>query len=320
MSFPKSQMNLKIQIASDLHLDTYGDNIPDDIIIPNAPVLALLGDVGCAGSNNYRRFLYQQAERFDHVIFLAGNHEYYNEQIKTKKDKNISSDEAISTTEIQPLMTIFEQQKWMRDVADGKSNLHFLEKDSVEINGVVILGTTLWSWIPEHMIERAELQRHDYVKSFISINNKYNVKEGAETVRVEHTNIQFLQCRQWIEDQIDHYNDKNKPILILTHFAPSMEGTCDPRFDGCEMNCCWATDLTDVMQRSNNIVAWACGHTHYNFDFIKAGTTTRLVSNQRGHPRKGEDGAVGHETQDYDNEGLILHIPEHSDLNQKYPK
>lgn len=130
---------------------------------------------------------------------------------------------------------------------------------------------------------------------------------------MKHTNELFLQCRKWLEDQIDAYNDKrNKPILILSHFSPSTEGTSDPSFDGCEMNCCWGTDLTDVMQRSSNVVAWACGHTHYNFDFIKAGTTTRLVSNQRGHIRKGDDGMIGYETEDYYNKGLVLCIPGHA--------
>lgn len=43
--------NLSIQICSDLHLEFYNtfENIPiDDIIIPNAPILALLGDIGLA--------------------------------------------------------------------------------------------------------------------------------------------------------------------------------------------------------------------------------------------------------------------------------
>jgi hypothetical protein len=44
------QRVLRIQIASDLHIEFYGtlDNVPSDIIIPRAPVLALLGDVGLA--------------------------------------------------------------------------------------------------------------------------------------------------------------------------------------------------------------------------------------------------------------------------------
>lgn len=157
MTFPKVQLDLKIQIVSDLHLDKYGDDIPDDIIIPNAPVLALLGDVGSAGSLYYQQFLYKQTERFQHVIFLAGNHEYYNQRIKIiKRQNDRASVKSVNNDELPPLMTTDEQQKWMRDVANSKPNLHFLERDGLEINGVVILGTTLWSWIPEHLVEQAE--------------------------------------------------------------------------------------------------------------------------------------------------------------------
>jgi hypothetical protein len=39
---------LEIQIASDLHIEFYNAKfpIPDDLIVPAAPVLALLGDIG----------------------------------------------------------------------------------------------------------------------------------------------------------------------------------------------------------------------------------------------------------------------------------
>ena len=39
-----------------------------------------------------------------------------------------------------------------RRVASERENLHFLEKDSIEIGGVLFLGTTLWSRIPEEVL------------------------------------------------------------------------------------------------------------------------------------------------------------------------
>ena len=45
---------------------------------PRAPVLGLLGDIGDPFTEVYRRFLEIQATRFDLVLVLSGNHEYYN--------------------------------------------------------------------------------------------------------------------------------------------------------------------------------------------------------------------------------------------------
>ena len=69
---------VSIQIASDLHLEFYGDNpIPyKDIIVPGAPILALLGDIGLpiASDGHYERFLHHMADQFQLVLVVAGNH------------------------------------------------------------------------------------------------------------------------------------------------------------------------------------------------------------------------------------------------------
>lgn len=56
--------SLSIQIASDIHLEFYseGEEIPQ-LLIPSAPVLALLGDIGNPVLPNYRDFLCKQAAR-----------------------------------------------------------------------------------------------------------------------------------------------------------------------------------------------------------------------------------------------------------------
>jgi len=41
-----SESGLKIQFASDLHVEFDRGGVPWDIIVPTAPVLALVGDIG----------------------------------------------------------------------------------------------------------------------------------------------------------------------------------------------------------------------------------------------------------------------------------
>jgi len=268
-----STTDLRIQVCSDLHTEFYGrfERIPEDIIVPKAPVLALIGDIGLAVTESLRRFLHFQAGRFEHVLFVAGNHEYYNDR-RTR-------------------FTVHEQFHWLKKVCSQKDNLHFLERTAVEINGVIILGTTLWSKIPKQSMERAQMSMNDYHKSYIAID---------KTMTVNCTNHQFHTSLKWLEDQIQKYSTQNKSIIILTHHTPLVQGTSNPIYHGSELNCCFSTNLSKLLQ--SPIKYWACGHTHWNFDLTFDNGNTRLVSNQRGYPGRGHSG--------YDNEGLILRIPE----------
>ena len=77
--------SVAVQIASDLHLEFYScpaedawrEEELDRMIVPRAPVLALLGDIGIPTHPVYRSFLLRQAERFEAVLVITGNHEFY---------------------------------------------------------------------------------------------------------------------------------------------------------------------------------------------------------------------------------------------------
>ncbi len=81
-----------LQIASDLHLEGYmgsfGVSRFREILkdrfgaeqgqIPQlADCLALLGDISYALKDSYQSFLLEQAEQFETVFVIAGNHEFY---------------------------------------------------------------------------------------------------------------------------------------------------------------------------------------------------------------------------------------------------
>ena len=66
-------MTLAIQILSDIHLEI----VKNFTIIPKAPYLALLGDIGDPGSSRYLEFMREQARQFQKVFVLIGNHSCY---------------------------------------------------------------------------------------------------------------------------------------------------------------------------------------------------------------------------------------------------
>jgi hypothetical protein len=259
--------NVKIQIASDLHLEFYENAkaIPDDIIVPSAPILALLGDIGLSFTDSLETFLHQQADRFEHVLFLAGNHEYYN---------HFGGGQ-------EPKRSVQEQYEWMQKVCAAKPNLHFMDKDEfrVDSTNVTILGTTLWSAIPPSAALVAKQSLNDYRKSYVSVDDR---KLLTPTV----TNQWHTENREWLTNKIQEAKERQHTVVVLTHHTPSMEGTSDPKFDGDLLGHCFSTNLTRLLV--DPVAFWVCGHTHYNFDlpssFGPDSSTTRLISNQRGYP------------------------------------
>lgn len=277
---------VKIQIASDLHLEVYQDDkmmIPHDIIVPQAPILALLGDIGLAYTPALKDFLHLQADRFQHVLYIGGNHEYYN-----KRRGGIRKH------------TVQQQYQWLQRVCQERDNLHFVERQVVDIDGVVIiLATTLWSEIPQASIAVAELSMNDYHISYVT----KSPQDGEfKQMTTAYTNRWYATSLAWLEQQLQTYQQKQ--VVVLTHHTPALQGTSNPRFDHSPLNVWFSSDLTRLL--GPPVHTWVCGHTHFNFDTIhhhshlERTSGTRLVSNQRGYP--------GQEKKDYKKEGILVHI------------
>ena len=68
------------QIVSDIHLERADYNCLEDILSPCADNLILAGDIGNPLHPNLDIFLAQVSKAFKTVIYIAGNHEFYNTQ------------------------------------------------------------------------------------------------------------------------------------------------------------------------------------------------------------------------------------------------
>jgi predicted phosphodiesterase len=124
------KQNMKISICSDIHLE-FGDLDFDNT--ESAQVLILSGDIclardmlqhdpqGIMGTDNrsyrYHAFFQRCAERFEHVVYIAGNHEHYHHDFA----KTIPR---------------------LKDVLSYLPNLHVMEKDSLDIGDITFLAGT----------------------------------------------------------------------------------------------------------------------------------------------------------------------------------
>ncbi len=113
---------MKIDIISDIHLTCFKD-LGEDFVytwIPEGEVLVLAGDVGeFHWWQAKSRLINVFCEKYDHVLYVAGNHDYYGTSLE-------------------------EGDAHFRAVEDRIQNFHFLERDLLELDGVKFAGCSLW--------------------------------------------------------------------------------------------------------------------------------------------------------------------------------
>ncbi|KAJ5958281.1 uncharacterized protein N7479_005431 [Penicillium vulpinum] len=141
---------------------------------------------------------------------------------------------------------------------------------------ITILGCTLWSQIPQESTDIVHYKISDFQK----------IKEWS----VEQHNKAHGSDLSWLRGEIQALREsqEKRSILVVTHHAPSLQGTSSPQHAKNLWNCAFGTDLLSLPWEGVKI--WVFGHTHYTTEFKERGI--RVVSNQRGYvlPWKTEKG------------------------------
>ena len=193
---------------------------------PRAPVLGLLGDIGDPFTEVYRRFLEIQATRFDLVLVLSGNHEYYNTFDLTAGGSNGGGYAKAPA----PWRTVAEVQAQIRSVCDnGPPNLVYFDQGSRMIEGVRVIGTPLWSYIPPSAQGVVEQTVLDYRRIAVADGGQAG-GGGARALTAAESTAWHQREVEWVEEQIRASMLAGEPAaVVLTHHTPSFQGTSDPR-------------------------------------------------------------------------------------------
>lgn len=233
---------MKFQYLSDIHIEYKNDQVPDPLkyITPGqSTTLILAGDIGSLYKfNQLRFFLKALCTYFSTVLYVPGNHEFY----------QMTGYEPLQWPELLQRLSILESEI---------PNLHVLDRRTIVIDNVRIIGCTLWSDI------KCPLPR------FISRIHG----DSTQSYRKRYQNdMRFL--RRAIAQP------SSLPMLVVTHYPPTYRVVTTKRDRFVSL---YASHLDDLVD-SPCLNTWICGHVHVNFDIITQGNA-RIVSNQKGKPR-----------------------------------
>jgi len=251
---------MKISLCSDVHLE-FGDlDFEND---QGAEVLILGGDIcvahditqrdpyGVMGpeyrSNRFHDFFQRCHDRFPHVIYIVGNHEYYH------------GDFATAFAHI-------------KDVLGYLPNLHVLEKESITIGDVTFLCGTLWTDMNnEDPHTLWEIRRY--------MNDFRIIKHGNRRFSPETTVEEHRAMLKFVEESITA--NPTAKYVVVGHHSPSRSSTHPQYADQTMVNGAYSSNLDEFIMDRPQIKLWTHGHTHHEFDYMIG--SCRVMCNPRGY-------------------------------------
>jgi Icc-related predicted phosphoesterase len=228
---------MKIKYMSDLHLE-FGslDVDPDN----DADVLILAGDINI---KQRVEWINEQAERFEHVIYVPGNHEYYRSNMDCADE-------------------------YLADDLDPR--VHFLQNSSVKIEDKWFHGSTLWTDYqgmgnqPLSMIDANERMSDHRIIRHTDDYRKFRAEDAAHV---------HMKARAYL------VNNVKEGDVVITHHAPH-ENSSHEYFKGTPLSASYYSDLT-VFMMTFKPSYWIHGHMHNTSDYVI--DQTRVLCNPRGY-------------------------------------
>lgn len=239
---------MKIQLASDLHLEFLQAAWPGERLIapvPGAEVLVLAGDIA-DGALACRLFSDWPSLRPRRIIYVAGNHECY--------DRSIQSTYAALK------------------VGSSINNIHFLENARIDVDGVRFLGATLWT---DYRLCLNRTQQQSMETAQNGLNDHRRIRDGDDDFTAGNALQRHENSRSWLASELA------KPFygktVVVTHHAPHPL-SIHPRHGIDPLNAAFASDMSNLMQ---GVDLWLHGHVHDSFDY-RIGNC-RVVANPAGY-------------------------------------
>ena len=256
-----------LQVASDLHLETYPTYGSYKHHLTDASYLALLGDIGHVNNADFKKLIVKLLDHYSLIFYVLGNHDPKGLPMEAVKQRLRGIEASLSQLNRERTVGRFV----------------FLDQNRFDIDArTTVLGCTLYSYVPEkhlglvgdRMIEFRETPGWT-VEQHVAAHKSDVAWLDAEVERIEKT-------------------DPLRSIIIMSHHCPTKDSRArNVHFPDSPMSFGFATDLSEHRcWTSPQVSIWAWGHTHWNCDFEvdrPCGRNFKCFTNQKGYFRNPQD-------------------------------
>jgi len=198
----------------------------------------------------FRDFLKRCSVQFPHVVYVAGNHEFYHG--KWMQTLDVLADECAKFP-----------------------NVYFFERGYKKIDDITFVGGTLWT----NMNKGDPLTLYsvrDMMQDFRFIRKEF---EGYTALKPYDTILRHQQTLDYIRTIIAEKSGEK--FVVVGHHSPSFQSCHDSYKNDKLMNGCYHSELSEFILDHPQIKLWTHGHSHHYFDYMIGGT--RIVCNPRGY-------------------------------------
>lgn len=233
---------MKIQLLSDIHLefeDYQYQQTDSDVVVLAGDIHVKDGGLKWAINNIKDK----------PVIYVLGNHEYYGKAYPKFIDTS-------------------------RELCKG-TNVHLLENDHLEINGVNFLGCTLWTNFelygdPRLVGAHCQDLMTDYKK----------IRKLPRYSKIRSIDVSMIHSESinWLEEKLQEL--QGLKCVVVTHHGPS-EKSVPKQFIGDIVTSAYVSNLESTILNYGPSL-WLHGHLHNSSSYQTGGC--QIVCNPKGYP------------------------------------
>jgi Icc-related predicted phosphoesterase len=210
-------------------------------------------------ADRYRRFINEELVKYRHVIYIAGNHEHYNN----------SYDDTFA--------------RLRRELP---ANTHFLEAESITIDDVHFFAGTFWTdmnkrdpltmnVVKNGMADFSVIKHGDSIKVDTMYGDAYYTNKFTPSFAAGIFSDTIDKLKVFLDE---HKDDK---VVVVSHHAPSPLSVNEKYKDDFHMNFGYHSNLTEFIMDHPQIKTWVHGHMHDPVDYMIG--ETHILSNPRGY-------------------------------------
>ncbi len=248
---------MKLQILSDLHIDSYARQSHPMGHIPktDADLVLVAGDT--ANSDSGMPWLQEQAARLQvPLITIAGNHEYFNEDV-------LHFDKKLATWD-----------NYNETLAQG---MRVLQCQHMDIGDIRILGCTLWTDYEYQFNEDTMVIAKRFMRDYKQI------YAGGELFSPEVSMQLHAKQRAWLKQALIAASVLDKKVVVMSHHSISPLSVSE-KYATLPSNAAFVSDLSSWLHEPWAPTLWVHGHTHEAFDYRIY--NTRVIVNPRAYPNE----------------------------------